>query len=168
MNTLLNLLKTYDLFIILGLSALALVLLIWIIINSVSISRLSRKYRKFMRGSKDRNLEELLNEIMNRVDSSEEKAQRIKDLYESMDKRLDKCTQKVSMMRYKAFDNMGSALSFSIAMLDAEDSGVIITGIYGRNECITYAKPIEKGVPKYDLSGEEEQVLKDSMNKKII
>jgi hypothetical protein len=63
---------------------------------------------------------------------------------------------------------MSSALSFSVAMLDANNDGIIITGIYGRDECTTYAKPVDKGIPKYDLSEEEEQVLQDAMKKRII
>jgi hypothetical protein len=121
-----------------------------------------------MRGSKDKNIEELLYDFIAKVDSTEGKLNEIKSLYTSADNRLNKCVQKVSIIRYKAFDDMGSAaLSFSIAMLDANNDGFIITGIYGRNESTTYAKPIDKGIPKYDLSEEEKNVLQDAIKKKI-
>lgn len=160
-------LKQYYIYIILGLAIVSIFMLIFIIVNSARISKLSKKYRKFMRGSKDKNIEELLQDFISKVERVEEKSDDIKSLYKSIDNRLNNCVQKVSILRYKAFEDMGgAALSFSIALLDAHDDGVILTGIYGRNECTTYAKPIDKGMPKYDLSDEEKSVLKDALRKK--
>lgn len=165
---LLSMVRDYDIYIILGLAGISILFLIILIINSVSISKLSRKYRRFMRGSKDKNIEELIFELMGKVDKVVEKTEEVKTLYTDVDNRLNKCVQKLSIIRYKAFEDMGSAaLSFSIAILDAYDTGVILTGIYGRDECTTYAKPVEKGIPKYELSGEEKHVLQDAMKKKI-
>ncbi|MDU4472647.1 MAG: DUF4446 family protein [Clostridium perfringens] len=60
---------------------------------------------------------------------------------------------------------VGSDLSFSVALLDGENNGVILTGIYGRDYSTTYAKPIDKGISRYDLSEEELHVLNAAMNK---
>jgi hypothetical protein len=166
MDILFEIIESYDVYIIIGLSLLSIIMLIMLIINNTSINRLSRKYRKFMRGSKDKNIEELLMSLIDRTDSAIEKVEGIKSMYGDMDKRVKNCIQKTSIVRYKAFDDMGSALSFSIALLDDYDGGVIVTGIYGRNETTTYAKPIDKGIPKYDLSDEEKHVLQDAMKKK--
>ena len=73
--------------------------------------------------------------------------------------------QKVSVVRYKAFEDVGSDLSFSLAMLDENNDGILLTGIFGRNESTTYAKPIEKGISRYDLSEEEEEALNNAINK---
>lgn len=168
MDVLAGFIKAYDVFIIIGMACLILVMLIILIVNIASISKLSNKYKKFMRGSKDKNIEELLFDLIDKVDKIEEKSDNVKAIYQNVDNRLKKCIQKVSIIRYKAFDDIGSAaLSFSIALLDAHDDGVILTGIYGRNECTTYAKPVDKGVPKYDLSEEEESVLRDAIKKKM-
>ena len=75
------------------------------------------------------------------------------------------CVQKVAIMRYKAFEDVGSDLSFSVAILDDNNDGIILTGIYGRNESTTYAKPIDKGISRYDLSEEEICVLNEAINK---
>jgi uncharacterized protein YlxW (UPF0749 family) len=164
----LSLIRDYDIYIITGLIGLSVLFLIILIINSVRISKLTRKYRKFMRGSKDKNIEEVIFELIKKVDEAQEKTDDVKALYNEVDNRLNKCIQKVSITRYKAFEDMGSAaLSFSIAFLDSHDTGVILTGIYGRDECTTYAKPVDKGVPKYDLSDEEKHVLQDAMKRRI-
>ena len=168
MEILETLINDYYAYIIIGLIVLTIIMFIILIINNIKISKLSRKYKKFMRGSKEKNIEELIFGLMGEVDKISEKSESIKSMYGMVDRRLDKCLQKVSIIRYKAFEDMGSAaLSFSVALLDAEDDGIILTGIYGRNECTTYAKPIDKGIPKYDLSDEENQVLKDALRKKI-
>lgn len=162
-------LRQYDIYIIMGLAALSILLAILVVIDSARISKLSKKYRKFMRGSKDKNLEEVLVDFMSKVDRVEEKSDKIKSLYDSIDNRLKNCVQKVSIIRYKAFEDMGgAALSFSIALLDANDDGIILTGIYGRNECTTYAKPVDKGIPKYDLSDEEKTALQEAIKKKLL
>jgi hypothetical protein len=112
---LLTIIRDYDIYIILGLTGLSILFLIMLIINSISISKLSRKYRKFMRGSKDKNIEELIFELMGKVDNVMEKSEEVKSLYTEVDNRLNRCVQKLSIIRYKAFEDMGSAaLSFSI------------------------------------------------------
>lgn len=167
MDAFIALVKQYDAYIILCLVLLMAITILMLIYISTRLYKLSRRYRKFMRGGKDKNIEELLMELSDDVQKAIEKTEGVKSMYGEIDRRLDNCVQKVSIMRYKAFEDMGSAaLSFSIALLDAHDDGVILTGIYGREDCTTYAKPIDKGVPKYDLSDEEKQVLQEAMRKK--
>lgn len=164
-----NIIKEYDIYIIFWLFINVFLLLLIVITNSIRISKLTKKYNKFMRGNKDRNIEEVLNTIIDNIDECNKQTQNLKQLYNNVDKRINNCVQKVSMIRYKAFNDMGSAaLSFSICLLDDYDSGVILTGIYGHNECTVYAKSIEKGIPKFDLSEEEKKALDDALKKKIL
>jgi len=72
---------------------------------------------------------------------------------------LEHCVQKVAIVRYNAFQNVGSDQSFSVALLDKEDSGVVISGIYGRDSSSTYAKPVKAGVSEYVLTEEEEDAI---------
>ncbi len=75
-------------------------------------------------------------------------------------KNMEKCIQKVGVVRYKAYLDSGSDLCFAVALLDFEDNGVVINGIYSRdNTTTTYAKPIEHGKSKYTLVDEEIQAI---------
>ena len=121
-----------------------------------------------MRGANSKNLEELIISYLDKIDDVKKQSDFMKESYDDIDKRIKGCLQKTSMIRYRAFENVGSDLSYSIALLNYENDGVILTSIYGRNESTTYAKPIDKGISRYDLSGEEEQVLKDAMSKKLV
>jgi len=153
-------------YIIIGLLVINLIFLILIIILFKSLGKLEQKYRKFMRGSKNKNIEELINLYLDKVEEGRSIAEEVKTMYDSMELRLKDCIQKVAVIRYKAFEDVGSDLSFSIALLNYSNDGVIITGIYGRNESTTYAKPIDKGISRYDLSEEELKVLNQAIEEK--
>lgn len=64
-----------------------------------------------------------------------------------------------SVDRYNAFDDQGSDLSFSVAFLDDEQTGVVMSSIYGREESRTYAKPVQRGASRYPLTNEETGVI---------
>lgn len=145
--------------IILVCSASIALLLVWNIILSVSLSRLRGKYKKMMRGSTNKNLEQMMTDFMSGVDTAMERVEMLNQELIHLKDQTDRCIQKVNITRYNAFSDTGSDLSYSIAMLDNYNNGVIITSIYGRNESVTYAKPIENGKSNYPLSVEEEMVL---------
>ncbi|WP_032123311.1 DUF4446 family protein [Clostridium amazonitimonense] len=162
MQDILNVIQDAQPYVILGLVAINLIFFILIIVLFRSLSKMEKRYRKFMRGSNNKNLEELINLYLDKVDESKSIAEDVKALYDNMDERLKGCVQKLAITRYKAFEDVGSDLSFSIALLDDNNDGVILTGIYGRNESTTYAKPIDKGISRYDLSEEELHVLNEA------
>lgn len=163
MNTLDALFRNYNSLIVLALMVLAFVSIIWNVVLSVKLSTLGGKYKKFMRGSSGKNFENMLLDHMVDMEASIERVNIISEELVSIKDQMDRCVQKCNIIRYNAFSDMGSDLSFSIAMLDAFNDGFIITGIYGRNESIAYAKPISKGTSKYPLSVEEEMVLNRSI-----
>jgi hypothetical protein len=165
MQNIIGRINNFQVYIIIALFILVVVLLIMVTIAFKSLSRLEGRYRKFMRGVDNKNLEELVTGYLDKVDKVEENSNNIKELYRALDSRLKGCVQKVSMVRYRAFEDVGSDLSFSISLLDQNNDGVIITGIYGRNESTTYAKPVDMGISRYDLSEEEKQVLQNCINK---
>lgn len=152
-------------YVVIGLVVIIIILLILIAVIFSSLNSLEKRYRKLMRGVNNQNLEEIINGYMDKVDKSMQISESTKKLMLEQEKKIQGCVQKVSIVRYKAFEDVGSDLSFSIAILDANNDGVIITGIYGRNDSTTYAKPIDKGISRYDLSEEELTVLKEAMSK---
>lgn len=164
MEAIIDILKDFQPYILLGLSAAVVILLITVLVLLKSVNSLEKKYRKFMRGVNNKNLEELIFGYLDKIDEVKSNSEQMTSLYNDLDKRIKSCIQKISVVRYRAFDDVGSDLSFSIAILDENNNGVILTGIYGRQESTTYAKPIDKGISRYDLSQEEQQVLKEAMN----
>jgi hypothetical protein len=163
MNTLYTILNDYNNIIVIAAIALILILLIWNIILSTKLSSLGGRYKKFMRGSSGKNFESMLLDHVADIEAAIERVNIMNEDLVNLKHQMDKGFQKCNIIRYNAFSDTGSDLSYSIALLDNFNDGFVLTGIYGRNESYTYAKPISKGESKYPLSVEEELVLKRSL-----
>ena len=127
--------------------------------NSRKLKRLRTKYNNFMNGLGDKNIEQLLDTYLDKVNQMSVKNKEIENHILDIERNLVQCVQKVGIVRYNAFENVGSDLSFSIALLDNKDDGIVLSGIYSRDSSSTYAKPIISGKSRYTLSAEEMQAL---------
>jgi hypothetical protein len=138
---------------------LSLVLLGMVLSNSGKLKRLKAKYYRFMDVSGDVNLEELLGQCIDKVNEVVDKNKELENLINHIERNMVQCMQKVGIVRFNAFENVGSDLSFAIALLDNNDDGIVISSIYSRDSCSTYAKPVSAGKSRYSLSAEEIQAL---------
>lgn len=166
MEALINIINVNMNYIIIALLVMILLLFIIVISLMVTTRKLKKKYKRLTRGVNNKNLEELIISKFNEVDKASAKADEAINQCKIIKDEIKGCVNKVSVIRYKAFSDIGSDLSFSIAILDSYNDGVIITGIYSRQDSITYAKPVDKGISRYELSEEETYVLNDAINKK--
>lgn len=67
--------------------------------------------------------------------------------------------QGYGVQRYQGFANVGGDQSFSIALVDGQGSGLLLSGLHGRDETRVYAKPLVQWRASYTLSAEEQDVL---------
>lgn len=153
--------------IIIALCFIILLSLIWNVILSSQLAVLNRKYKKFMRGTSGKNIEGIFLEELENIKANDQKFDAIYTRLGVMQDQLDRCLQKQSIVRYNAFTDTGSDLSYSIAIMDNLDNGIAITGIYGRNEFIGYAKPIDNGSSSYQLSVEEQMAISRCQKKRV-
>ena len=72
---------------------------------------------------------------------------------------MNKCLQKVGVVRFSAFEGVGSDLSYAIALLDENNNGFVLSSIFTRDNSRTYVKPIEKLESSYALTTEERQAI---------
>lgn len=150
---------------ILILAILSIILLIAFIITIFRISNINKKYKEFMKKlGNGKNLEEDLENYMYRVDWVEKQNAEINTLIQNIDKDLENCVQKVGIVRYSAFQDTGSDLSFTLALLDEKNTGVVLNGIYSREMSNIYAKPVQNGKSSYTLSEEEQKAIKKAMS----
>jgi hypothetical protein len=167
LNTLINTINELMPYIVAAMTIIIVLLFIMVVVLFKSVGKVENRYRKLMKGVTGNNLEEMLLERLDSIQEAKESSDKALQECNRLEIKMKECVQKVAIMRYKAFENVGSDLSFSIAMLDDNNDGVILTGIYGREESTTYAKPIDKGISRYDLSEEELYVLNEASNKTI-
>ncbi len=167
MQELINFLRTDNY--LLFLSVIIIILLIGFIILLIGNMKLKEKYRKFMQKlGNGKNLEEDLSNFMYKVDRVERQNAEIMNFCKNLDEDLTKCIQKVGIVRYSAFKDTGSDLSFAVALLDEKNSGVVFNGIYSREMSNIYAKPVENGNSSYTLSEEESEAIKRAINSRNV
>ena len=163
MDTVLGLLRS-DLTIFIMLIAIVLLLVLYII-SVANLSKLRKSYSKFMsKLGNGNNIEEIMKEYIKKVDTVQAKNEEIISFCKVLDENLKKCTQKIGIVRYNAFKDTGSDLSFSLAILDDYNNGVVLNGIYDRDSSNIYAKPVENGASKYVLSNEEKEAINRAIN----
>ena len=164
MQEILNFLRT-DTFLI-GLMIGILILLILYIANSIKLSKLRKSYKEFMkRLGNGTNLDEMLKQYISSVDRVEQENKNLENACKQNNKNQEKCLQKTGLVRYNAFQDTGSNLSFALAILDKNNNGIVLNGIYSREMSNIYAKPVESGISSYTLSEEEKEAIKKAMEK---
>lgn len=146
--------------IILIVMLILIIVLFFMVINAnMKYGRLKASYASFMKGKDGRTLEASILERFEELDEvaqlSLKNRQEIKKIKEDM---LDNL-QKVGILRYDAFNEMGGNLSFALTLLDGNNSGYIINSMHSREGCYNYIKEIIKGESYIELSEEEAESL---------
>lgn len=107
---------------------------------------------------------ENLEEILKSFQELKKELEKIKKEWEKVKKENQFCLQKVGVVRFNPFKDTGSNQSFSIALLDGNDNGVVITSLYMKEENRVFAKPIKGGKSEYLLTEEEKRAIKLAKN----
>ena len=129
------------------------------------LSSLNKKYKKFLEKlGNGNNIEEDLETYMYRVEKVEKQNAEIANYVKTLDEDLTRCIQKVGIVRYNAFKDTGSDLSFTLALLDEHNDGVVLNGIYSREMSNIYAKPVKNGESSYIMSEEEKLAVQKAIN----
>jgi hypothetical protein len=105
--------------------------------------------------------------VLNKVKGLEENVEKILDEMKKMKKEQTFSVQKVGIIRFNPFSEVGGDQSFSLALLNKSDDGIVITSLYTRQENRVYGKPIKNGQSEYTLSEEEKQAIEKAKNSKI-
>ena len=138
---------------------LAVVLLVWVAALSRRLSRLSRQYRAMIDGTGVADLETVIGGLQQRAASAEREIGRLSGGLSRLEEKVRLSAGRVGVVRYNAFNEQGSDLSFAVAIVNDEGSGVVMSGIHSRDETFVYAKPVSGGESSYPLTPEERQAI---------
>ncbi len=139
---------------------LLIFLIIVVILQMIALFFIHRRYSSFMKKiGNGNNLDEMLKKYLEEVKNIKKDNGEIKNYYTKLNQDIASCIQKVGLVRYNAFKDVGSDLSFAIALLDGNDNGIVFNGIYGSEYSNIYAKPIKNKGSNYQLSHEEEYAI---------
>ncbi len=134
-------------------------LLAYVVVSATMLFYFWSRLRKIFKGKDASDLEELLGDIAHSADTIMASQERIEQRIDGIDEALAHAVQHVGVVRFNPFDDAGGDQSFSLAFLDARDTGVVLSSLYSREGTRLYAKPIVKGKSKYRLTEEENNAL---------
>ena len=139
-----------------------------IAISSLYISfKIYKKYEKNMNKlGEGKDFAKMLQNYVSQVDKLNKRDDQIIEVCNNINKELSHCIKKVGLYKYDAFGNTKNSLSFTLALLDRENNGIVINSIYGQDNSNVYSKPIIKGTSKYNLSFEEKEAINIAIEKK--
>ncbi|MFQ6131050.1 MAG: DUF4446 family protein [Armatimonadota bacterium] len=138
---------------------LSLALLVWLAILSGRVRSVTPHMRHLVRDMEGKSAAEVLQEHLGNMELMTRRASEIKLLGEDLARRQHFSLQKVGFVRFDSEEELGGELSFSLALLDERDDGVLLTSIYRLEECRIYAKAVQAGRAEAGTSPEEDIAL---------
>lgn len=151
-------------YIIIGMGVLMIILLIVVIVCIKKINNMYHLYDLFMRGKDAETLEDAILDQFEDIKSLKAQDRAVKDEIKMIQKTLRGAFQKVGMVKYDAFKGMGGQLSFSLALLNLDNTGFVLNSIHSREGCYTYIKEVTKGETVVVLSNEEKTALEQALS----
>lgn len=155
----------------LDLGIVVLILLVLVIVLAVMVGimmknnkMLLKKYERFMQGSRAMSLEDQMTKLASTVDQlcyeSDVHAEEINNLYN----KHEFAFQKMGLIKYDAYSQMGGKLSYALTLLDEHNNGFITNSVHSSSGCFSYTKRIKNGQSDIDLSPEEMASLEKAIN----
>ena len=141
-----------------------LIVLVYMIKISMKMSRFIKKYKMFMSGMDGASLERAFAARFNQMDLLEENSRNHMEEIRKIKEVQNITLNKVAIVKYDAFKEMGGKLSFALAMLDKENNGFVMNAIHSSDGCYTYVKEIVKGESYVVLGEEEKEALRQAVN----
>ena len=166
-SPILEYLMTYGIdpaYIMIGLLAVMLILIILYIICFLKMRKMGKAYDRFMSGKDMESMEEILWKQFDRIEILEEADKDKRRELNELEHTVQNAYQKAGLVKYDAFREMSGKLSYALALLDQNDNGVIVTSMYSRDGCFSYAKEVIMGESKINLSEEEQEALEKAVN----
>lgn len=163
MEEILEFMRT-DMFLVI-LTGIIFIILILYIINCIKLMKIRKEYKRFMEKlGNGTNIEEILEKHIDRINKTISKNDELEKFCTRIDSDIKNCIQKVGIYRYNAYKDTGSDLSFTVALLDEKNNGVVLNGIYSREMSNIYAKPVQNGTSTYTMTEEEIEAVKRAIN----
>lgn len=151
------------LYIVVGLAGLCAVLLLWNICLQVSLSGLRKRYDQMMTGEQTGgDFESMLMGHIAKTDRVAEDNIDIREEQKRLSDLLNISVNRIGVVRFSAFTDMGSDLSYAVALLNQNNDGVVFSSIFGRDDSRSYVKPVKNGVSEYTLTEEEREAIRQA------
>ena len=157
-------LRGYQTEILLALFALVLFQFVVIVALSGRVNRLGRSFRTLLTGPTGEDLESLIGRSLEESRKATAHCADVDARLGTLREEMRGCFQHIGLVRYDAFHDVSGHQSFSLAMLDGNLNGTVITGLFGRQDSRCFGKSVVEGRTMQSLSREEENALLMAIN----
>ena len=140
-----------------------LFLFMYMIKVSMSMSRFMKKYKIFMRGQDGISLERSFINKFNQLDTLSENSKNHMEEIRKIKEVQNITLNKVAIVKYDAFKEMGGKLSFTLALLDENNNGFLMNSVHSSDGCYSYTKRVKNGDSEIALSNEEKVAIERAM-----
>ncbi|MBD2871758.1 DUF4446 family protein [Paenibacillus arenilitoris] len=141
---------------------LVIILIIWIAVVGGRLKKLRKQYTAVMGNTGVTNLEEVIIDMKESIAEQKQRSERLQAQLNGIQQVVPLKKGKLGIHRYNAFADQGSDLSFTLAIINEESDGAVITSIHSRENSYVYAKPIAKGESAYPLTPEERKAIAEA------
>lgn len=135
------------------------ILALWLLGVSVVLYRIFALFNKLSKGVEVKDLKAVLEKMLAVTELNKKEIQELRRRIDYLEEVGREHIQKVGLVRFNPFRELGGDHSFSLAILDATDSGIIITSLHTRDRTRVYMKDVKKGKSSVELSNEEKKAL---------
>jgi hypothetical protein len=148
---------------VVALVAAVLVLGAWVAWLQRSEALLRRRLRRVLPEGETGGIDEILDRQLKRVEGLSERVDALNKLHHELENLTQRTIQKVGVIRYNPFSDTGGDQSFAIALLDSLGNGVVLSSLHSRTDTRVFAKPVQSGRSKFQLSDEEQDAIKKAL-----
>lgn len=144
---------------------IVLIAVVFFYLTYIDLKKLTKIRNFFSQDEQPANLEEIINSISVKLKKLESYKESSLQTIGELQAQLNTAHQKISIHKYSAFAEVGGSLSFTLAVLDKNNDGYILTNIVGRDQSRIYCKQIHKGISEQQLTAEEQKTLAETIQK---
>lgn len=155
--------RTNQIEIIFGLLIFCVLLLLLLFLQSRTTRKIKKILKSYESGSLNETLEEEIEVLKKECQGLKEELKEEKHKLNRFMRKEQRAIKKVKLIKYNAFETQGGNVSYALALLNEENTGVIINSIHSTDFSFSYAKEVLKGRVNQVLSKEEESVLQKAI-----
>lgn len=138
---------------------LLIVIIVLFIVQTVNYNKLKKKLDKFMKGKDAKSLEQDIIALFEDNKFIKNESEKNRKALREVLRRQEYCYQKIGLIKYDAFNQMGGKLSFCLCLLNNKNSGFILNSVHSSDGCYVYTKEVKKGECELSLGDEEQKAL---------
>lgn len=144
---------------------LALAALVWAAVLHKRLRMLTPDSRRLLRDMEGKTIQEVVRDLVGNMEFLSTRLGRVQLATDELERKLTATIQHHGLVRYNADPGLGGELSFALALLDGEQSGVLLTCLHTLDDCRLYVRQVQHGACAHDLSDEEAEALDSALRR---